>query len=173
MVIFMWAFVFDLTLPFYFLHFVTSLIFLQFLKFVVNLHTSPNESMDSTDEFSLSTQGVLSRASSRRAAASGQKVITVLPLQISNIYAKRKGIAKNIIQTLRAIRISQDIDLVAGDFNGTAWRCRSRDNISTIDEVFSDCFAYAAGPHTIVGARIHPEQLGWRLCLLPATLESE
>ena len=35
--------------------------------------------------------------------------------------------------------ISQDIDLVAGDFNGTAWRCRSRDNISTIDEVFSDC----------------------------------
>ena len=34
---------------------------------------------------------------------------------------------------------SQNIDLVAGDFNGTAWRCRSRDNISTIDEVFSDC----------------------------------
>ena len=45
-----------LTLPFYFLHFLTSLIFfLQFLKFVVNLHTPPNESMDSTDEFSLST----------------------------------------------------------------------------------------------------------------------
>ena len=35
--------------------------------------------------------------------------------------------------------ISQEVDLVAGDFNGTAWRCRSRDNISTIDEVFSDC----------------------------------
>ena len=35
--------------------------------------------------------------------------------------------------------ISQDIDLVAGDFNGTAWRCRSRENISTTDEVFSDC----------------------------------
>ena len=35
--------------------------------------------------------------------------------------------------------ISQDIDLVAGDFNGAVWRCRSRDNISTIDEVFSDC----------------------------------
>ena len=56
MVIFMWAFLLDLTLPFYFLHFLTSLIFfLQFLKFVVNLHTPPNESMDSTDEFSLST----------------------------------------------------------------------------------------------------------------------
>ena len=30
--------------------------------------------------------------------------------------------------------ISQQIDLVAGDFNGTAWRCRSRNNISAIDE---------------------------------------
>ena len=35
--------------------------------------------------------------------------------------------------------ISQDIDLVAGDFNGTAWLCRSRDSLSTIDEVFTDC----------------------------------
>ena len=84
-------------------------------------------------------QGVPSRATFRRVAASGQKVFTVLSLRINNIYAKKKGIAKNIIQTLRAIMISQDIDLVVGDFNGTAWRCRSRDNISTIDEVFSDC----------------------------------
>ena len=29
--------------------------------------------------------------------------------------------------------ISQVIDLVAGDFNGTALRCRSRDNLSSID----------------------------------------
>ena len=28
----------------------------------------------------------------------------------------------------RAIMISQNIDLVAGDFNGVAWRCRNRDN---------------------------------------------
>ena len=35
-------------------------------------------------------QGVLSRATFRRAAASGQKVFTVLPLHISNIYAKKK-----------------------------------------------------------------------------------
>ena len=84
-------------------------------------------------------QGVLSRASFRRAAVSGQKFFTVLSLHISNIYAKKKGIAKKFIQTLRAIMISRNIDLVAGDFNGTAWRCRSRDNLSTIDEVFSDC----------------------------------
>ena len=35
--------------------------------------------------------------------------------------------------------ISQEVDLVAGEFNGTAWRCRSRDNLSTIDEAFADC----------------------------------
>ena len=38
-----------------------------------------------------------------------------------------------------SIMISQEVDLVAGDFNGTAWRCRRRDNLSTIDEAFSDC----------------------------------
>ena len=37
-------------------------------------------------------QGVLSRASFRRAAASGQKVFTVLSLHISNIYAKKKKV---------------------------------------------------------------------------------
>ena len=84
-------------------------------------------------------QGVLSRASFRRAAASGQKAFTELSLHISNIFAKKRGIAKKIVQTIRAIMISQDIDLVAGDFNGTAWRCRSRDNLSAIDEVFADC----------------------------------
>ena len=52
---------------------------------------------------------------------------------------QEKCIAKKIIHTIRALMVSQDIDLVAGDFSGTAWRCRSRDNISTIDEVFSDC----------------------------------
>ena len=63
----------------------------------------------------------------------------MLSLHISNIYAKKKGIAKKLILTLRAIMISQQVDLVAGDFNGTAWRCRSSNNLSTIDEAFTDC----------------------------------
>ena len=80
------------------------------------------------------------RASFRRSPVSGQKFFTVLSLHISNIYAKKKGIAKKLIQTLRALMISQEVDLVAGDFNGTAWRCRSRDNhLSTVDDAFSDC----------------------------------
>ena len=35
--------------------------------------------------------------------------------------------------------ISQEVDLVAGDFNGIAWRHRGKDNLSTIDEAFTDC----------------------------------
>ena len=97
-------------------------------------------------------QGVLSRASFRRAAVSGRKFFTVLSLLVSNIYAKRKGIAKKLIQTLRANMISQEVDLVAGDFNGTAWRCRSRDNLSTFDEAFSDCALPAPpGPKPLWG----------------------
>ena len=34
---------------------------------------------------------------------------------------------------------SQNIDVVAVDLNGAACRCRSRDSISSFDEVFSDC----------------------------------
>ena len=83
-------------------------------------------------------QGVLSRATFRRPPVSGQKYFTVLSLHISNIYAKEKGIAKKLILTLRAIMISQEVDLVAGDFNGTAWRYRGKDNLSTIDDAFMD-----------------------------------
>ena len=39
----------------------------------------------------------------------------------------------------RAIMISQEVDLVARDFSGTAWRYRIEDNLSTIDEAFTDC----------------------------------
>ena len=81
----------------------------------------------------------LSRASFRRSPVSKLKYFTVLPLHISNIYAKKKSIAKKLILALRAIMISQEVHVVASDFNGTAWRYRSRENLNTIDEVFTDC----------------------------------
>ena len=34
--------------------------------------------------------------------------------------------------------MSQEVGLVAGDFHGTAWRHRGKDNLSTIDEAFLD-----------------------------------
>ena len=51
-------------------------------------------------------QGVLSRVIFRRPPVGGQKYFTVLSRHISNIYAKKKGIAKKLILTLRAIMMS-------------------------------------------------------------------
>ena len=43
--------------------------------------------------------------------------------------------------------IGQQIDMVAGDFNGKAWRYSNRDNISTIDEAFCRlCVPTPPGP---------------------------
>ena len=56
-------------------------------------------------------QGVLSRASFRRSPVSGQKSCTVLSLHFSKVYAKK------LILTLRGTMISQEDDMVAGDFN--------------------------------------------------------
>ena len=123
-------------------------------------------------------QGVLSRASLRRSPVSWQKYFRVLSLHISNIYDKR-GVFKKLILTLRAIMISQEVDLVVGDFNGTAWWYRGKDNFSTNDEAFTDCaLAYATGPPTTVGTRIHFGQFGRRLRISQTTwlspiLESE
>ena len=53
------AFLLDLILPFYFLLYLPPLfLFLKYLKSVVNLYNSAHESMDSTEEFSLSPQFV-------------------------------------------------------------------------------------------------------------------
>ena len=55
-------------------------------------------------------QGVLSRATFRRAPLSGQKFFTVLSLHISNIFVKKKGIGKKLILTLRTIMVSLEVD---------------------------------------------------------------
>ena len=71
------------------------------------------------------------------------------------------GIAKKRILPIRALMIGQQNDLVASDFNRTAWRCSNENNISTIVEAFTDCFiANAARPYTIVGTWIDPKLLG-------------
>ena len=70
----------------------------------------------------------------------------------SQYLPKKTGIAKKVILAVRAIMIGQHVDLVAGDFNGTAWRCSNRDNISTVDEAFADCaLPTPAGPTTLWG----------------------
>ena len=71
-------------------------------------------------------QGVLSRASLRRQPLSGQKTFTVLSLNINNVYAEKRGMGKKL--TIRAVMLDENVDLVAGDFNGAAWRCDNRNN---------------------------------------------
>ena len=48
-------------------------------------------------------QGVVSRASFRRQPPGGQKFFTVMSLHINNNYAKKRGIGKKLLLTIRAI----------------------------------------------------------------------
>ena len=52
---------------------------------------------------------------------------------------QEERIAKKLILTIRALMTGQQIDVVAGGFNGIAWRCSNRDNIITIDDAFANC----------------------------------
>ena len=53
--------------------------------------------------------------------------------------------------TPRVIMISREFDLVAGDFNGTAWRHRGKDNLSTFDEAFMVSILLTLGPFHYCG----------------------
>ena len=65
----------------------------------------------------------------------------------------KRGVAKKLILTIRAVMLGEHVDLVAGDFDGTAWRCSNRNNISTIDEAFADCaLPTPPGPTPLWGA---------------------
>ena len=97
----------------------------------------PDEVVEGDSGWSL--QGVLSRASFRRQPPSGQKTFTVLTLHISNIYAKKRGFGKKLILTMLAVMLDEKVDLVAGDYNGAAWRRDNSNNISIIEEAFADC----------------------------------
>ena len=83
----------------------------------IYLHHTRRDLLDDVMEGDLEwlLQGVLSRALLRRSTVSGQKYFAVLSLHLCNIHARKEGIAKKFILTLRAVMISQEVDLVAGD----------------------------------------------------------
>ena len=107
-------------------------------------------------------QGVPSRASFRHPPLSGQKTYGVVSTY-KQYLRQKKAYCKNIHPLNPSHHYWSTDWLVAGDFNGTAWRCSNRDNVSTINKAFADCVATAAGPSTIVGTRIDSKQLGVRL----------
>ena len=68
------------------------------------------------------------------------------------------------ILTIRAVMLGGRVDLVAGDFNGTAWRCSNKNNISTIEEAFADCaLPTPPGPTPLSETRFDSRMLGRRV----------
>ena len=99
-------------------------------------------------------QGVVSRAAFRRQTRSGQKSFTVMSLHINNNFAKKRAIGNKLLLTIRAIMQEEHVDLVAGDFNGAAWRQSNGNNPQTTsisDEAFANTdFPMPPRPHTVV-----------------------
>ena len=52
--------------------------------------------------------------------SSAKKSFTVKSLHMNNNYAKKRGIGKKLLLTIRAVMLDEKVDLVAGDFNGAA-----------------------------------------------------
>ena len=70
-------------------------------------------------------QAVISRAPFRRIPRNGNSDFTMMSLHINNKYAKKRGIVQNLLLAMRTVMHQEQDDMVAGDFNGAAWRRRS------------------------------------------------
>ena len=69
-------------------------------------------------------------------------------------FCRCTSVGKKLIRTIRAVMLDDKGDLVAGDFNGAAWRCDNRNNVSTIEEAFAECaLPMPPGLGTWVGSR--------------------
>ena len=61
-------------------------------------------------------------------------------LHINNNYAEKRGIRWKLLLPIRAVMLDENVNLVAGDFNGAAWRrttCASA--LRIIEQAFADC----------------------------------
>ena len=90
-----------------------------------------------------------------------KKTLTVLSLHINNVHAKKRGIGKKLVLTFHAVMLQENVDLVAGDFIGAAWRRDNSNNTSLIEEAFADCaLPMPPGPPPMWGPQIDSWQLG-------------
>ena len=86
-------------------------------------------------------QAVVSRAAFRRVPPSGEPYFTVMSLHINNHYAERRAIEKHVLFAVRVVLCQEQVDMVAGDFNGAAWRKKNghdQQRDRTIEEVFAN-----------------------------------
>ena len=70
-------------------------------------------------------QAVMSRATFRRIPRNVKSFFTMVSLHINNQYAKKRGIGTNLLLAVRTVMHQEQVDMVAGDFNGAAWRRQS------------------------------------------------
>ena len=118
---------------------------------------SPNGSVPDVD--GMGERSAISRASFRRLPRNGKSFFTTVSLHINNQFAKKRGIGKKLLLTIRAVMLEEHVDLVVGDFNGAAWRrpCGSDRKLTSIIE---EAFADATCLPTLVGARCSARRMG-------------
>ena len=111
------------------------------------------------------SQGVISRASFRRQPRGGKSFFTMMSLHIKNNSAKKQGSGKKLPLTICAVMIEEHVDLVAGAFNGAAWRRQiGNGNEGIYEEAFADSdFTDATQPHTVVGPICSTRRMGRRM----------
>ena len=86
-------------------------------------------------------QAVISRASFRRLSRNGKSFFTMMSLHINNHFPEKRGIGKKLLLTVCTVMLQEQIDMVAGDFNGSAWPRQSDSDprpIGIIEEVFAN-----------------------------------
>ena len=69
----------------------------------------------------------------------GRSSLLCCPCISATSTPRRKASPRSSSRLFVPLWFLKKFDLVAGDFNGTAWRCRSRDNLNNIDEACADC----------------------------------
>ena len=86
-------------------------------------------------------QAVISRAKFKRVLRNGKAHFTMMSLHFNNCYAKKRGIARTILVAARTVMLQEQVDMVAGDFNGAARRrewSEHQMHDSSIEEAFSN-----------------------------------
>ena len=70
----------------------------------------------------LRSSDVVSRSLFRQTPRNGISYFTMMSLHCQNAIAKKRSIALNILLAVRTVLLHEEMDMVAGDFNGASWR---------------------------------------------------
>ena len=100
-------------------------------------------------------KAVISHTSFRSIPGNGKSYNTVMSLHINNFFVKKRGIGKNLLLTIRTLMQLEQVDMVAGDFNGTAWRRQSGSDTHQYHHgsLRQHVFTHPTWLHTFVGSR--------------------